>query len=264
MSKGILKTVSTKSVLGSGGTKDLLPDLIKLKDEKNNVLPLMRIYGIAQRVRPGTKDDREFIQFIGEFEAVNLINGNTYTSGRAYVQDYIADQIYSKMRDPDTGELKEAQFALEVGAHYDPSSITSYVYDVKTMVEPQPTDKMKMLKHLAAQPFQLEAAKDDVGQMTDGQLKELQEASDEQPQLQETDFLHGDIDHIVPPSPDSYDNPLDIEHNLPKAKTHNEAAQVHADAQLTDDLLKQHEKRTISGTGQHHKGKHDKQKHDTK
>jgi len=260
MSSKLLKKISTKDVLGGAGILTHLSLLQEAASKPDKTVWLMSIMGITSRARTGLskETDKEFIQFIGEFEAVNLLTNEEFKSSRCFVPDFIADAIYANMRDAETGEMNEAQFAIKVGAHYDPTAIRLYVYDIQSLVEPQPTDKMKMLKHLALHPQPLQLGPTPAGKEGARLLNEYvdDKASFDEGIKEEAEMLEKEEKPVADPG---YIGTQEVA----------EAATVHSTGHIdltnSDDLNHLFENpRSAKGSLQVHKGKHDKHKSTSK
>lgn len=140
----------------------IMPAAVTGKDDKGNVtmadtgpgVPLLRIMGVVNGAKPGTRtmpDGKvsEWLTFKGQFEATNLLTGEVYQSGTCIMPGALPDLLFGAIKGADD-DFKTAQFAVEIGAHYDKSAITSYVYDTKTLLEPKESDAMAALKALIA------------------------------------------------------------------------------------------------------------------
>jgi len=113
-------------------------------------VPLLRIMGVVvsaavgMRTMPDGKQT-EWLAFKGQFEATNLITGEVYQSGSCIMPGALPDMLYGAIKNPD-GTFKNAEFAVEFGAHYDKGAVASYVFDTKTLLAPKESDAMASLK----------------------------------------------------------------------------------------------------------------------
>ena len=130
--------------------------------DKGPSVPLLRIMGVVVGASVGNRtmpdnSRSEWLAFKGQFEATNLITGEVYQSGACIMPGALPDMLYGAIKNDD-GTFKNAEFAVEFGAHYDKGAATSYVFDTKTLLAPKESDAMAALKAQVAQTAGLLAA----------------------------------------------------------------------------------------------------------
>jgi hypothetical protein len=126
---GILRKITIRDVIGKARQLQLAAELAQAKGRK---VALCQIYGTVARAKPGTTDKGEYIKLVGSFKGINLATGEVMRSNAAILPNFIGEQIFAAMAESEAS----VNFAVEIGAHYDESAITKYVYDVKTLMPP--------------------------------------------------------------------------------------------------------------------------------
>ena len=120
----ILRKITIKNC---GFTKT---DVRQLVNADNPVANLIKILGITSSARPGQTDTGDYLRLIGQFRAVNMQTGEEFDSSQcilpSFISDYIADAL---------SRSSEVEFAVMVGAQYEPTSVTEYMYTVTPLVE---------------------------------------------------------------------------------------------------------------------------------
>ena len=143
----LLKKLTVKGIMGA--KVDTLPQIEKLIASKNlkETVPLARIIGRADKARPDTSKLGDFVRFGGEFVGINLVTGERFDSGSAILPGIAESAVYGMMGQlNDKGQASSAvEFAFEIGARYDATAATKYVYVVTPLLEAKPSDPMKAL-----------------------------------------------------------------------------------------------------------------------
>lgn len=101
---------------------------------------LAKIVGSSSEAKTGQTDKGQFTALLGEFVGVNLLTGEVFNSGKAILPNFISEQLAAALN-----VSNAVDFALEIGAKADDSAVTGYVYTVRSLVDAEPTDKMKKL-----------------------------------------------------------------------------------------------------------------------
>lgn len=101
---------------------------------------LLNIAGIVNSAKPGQTDKGEYLKLIGDFRAVNLQTGEQFESSQAILPNFIADQFAGILSQSGTVE-----FALQIGAREDKSSVTGYQFTVAKLIDSKPSDRMQEL-----------------------------------------------------------------------------------------------------------------------
>jgi hypothetical protein len=135
----LLKKITVKSVCGKID-KDKLKKLLELKDGES--LPLMRVFGVANKATDTESDLGPYVKFRGQFKGVSMETGESYRSGScilpATAQELLAGAF--------TKDVSEVEFAFEIGIHYDETAATQYVYDVESLHEAGQADSVSALE----------------------------------------------------------------------------------------------------------------------
>ena len=145
----LLRRITVRDVLGKAFMSDLAAHLAAAKAKK---LGLMRVIGVASRAKPGSTDKGDYVRFIGRFKATNLQTGEVFQSSQCILPNFIGEQIHAAMTAGRAAGIEglehqnESQFAFDIGAHYEESSVTKYVYDVASLIPPSQTDALAMLE----------------------------------------------------------------------------------------------------------------------
>jgi hypothetical protein len=150
----LLKKLTVKGIMGAKVDElSQIEALLAAKNEKT-VVPLCRIYGRTDKAKPDTSKLGDFVRFGGEFIGVNLVNGEQHRSGSAILPGVAESNIYGSMGPfNDRGQSEKViEFAFEIGAKYDKTAATKYVYVVTPLVEPKDSDPMKALMEGAGTP----------------------------------------------------------------------------------------------------------------
>ena len=111
-----------------GITKTMIQELV-LK-EKKKVHELFHLVGSATQAIPKeSKDyeDKESIEFRGAFMAINILTGEQFKSGKAYLPSICEAEIAANVQRSGLVEL-----ALTITAEFAEKSGTSYVYGIKS------------------------------------------------------------------------------------------------------------------------------------
>lgn len=103
-------------------------------------VPLLKIVGETTEAKTGQTDKGEFTALLGDFVAVNLLTGEQFQSGKAILPNFISEVLRAALN-----ASQSVSFALEIGAKGDESALTGYVYTTRSLVDAEPTDKMKRL-----------------------------------------------------------------------------------------------------------------------
>ena len=114
--------------------------LAALPKGSKDAVALIRIAGDSTEAKSGQTDKGEFVKLIGEFHAYSLLNGARFRSAQAILPSFISEPIAAARRGSPS-----VTFALEVSARRDESSAVGYVFEVRSLHEPEPEERMKRL-----------------------------------------------------------------------------------------------------------------------
>ena len=139
----LLKKLTVKGILGAK-----LDSVIPIEDlKKQRTVKVCRIIGRANKAKPDSSKLGDFIRFGGEFLGINLLSGEIYAAGAAILPGIAESAVYGAMGQMnDKGQSESTvEFAFEIGAKYDETAATKYVYTVIPLTDPKPSDPMKAL-----------------------------------------------------------------------------------------------------------------------
>lgn len=139
-----LRKISTRTVLGSKDEDVKGMILEKVMKDKTKDHPLLRVWGVATRYKPGNSDFGAFLKFNGQFRALNIETGAVYRSAALLLPKFLEDELAGALGSMDAP--KPSEFAIEIGAKYDKTSATSYVFTANSLVETSESDQMKQLE----------------------------------------------------------------------------------------------------------------------
>jgi hypothetical protein len=140
MSAEILRKLTIKNCgLTVAGIKAAIEGL-----KNGEQTPLLKVVGKTNTARPGQTTLGTFIAFGGDFFAINLKTGEQFKSAKCILPNFIAEQLESALKDSDSVE-----FALEIGAKVNDTSVTGYEFTVRPLIEAKPTESMLSLLNAA-------------------------------------------------------------------------------------------------------------------
>lgn len=115
------------------------------RDEQRR--PLCRIYGMATgtKVQEDKVQGNIFVSLTGNFEGVNLENGEVYRSGKLYLPNGIHEVIESAVKKLADGAGESVQFALEIHSVIATNPI-GYSYEAKNLVRAEIADELETLR----------------------------------------------------------------------------------------------------------------------
>jgi hypothetical protein len=139
-----LRRITVKTVC-EGKDGDIKGEMLaKVLKDKAKTFPVMRVWGVATRLKPGASDLGPFVRFLGAFRAVNIETGELFRAPVCLLPKFLEDQLAAGMG---SGEnVKPAEFAIEIGVKYDKTSATSYVYTGDEMIATTESDQMLQLE----------------------------------------------------------------------------------------------------------------------
>lgn len=142
-------------IVGKISTKTLGFIIEDLRDLcKKSPKALFKVYGQIVNIKYGQGDNGTWTKFIGQFEAVNLLNGNVVRSGSLFLPSIITTMVEGEVTAAKGGEgFQGLAIAYEVGVKKSDLTI-GYEYTIRNLL---PTDEDKDM--LVKMRNQLEATK---------------------------------------------------------------------------------------------------------
>lgn len=122
------------------------PDLVKTIEERS--LPLCRIYGTISSLF--YKEDKQngaiHTAFKGQFEGINLQDGEVFRSGVMYLPNGIKEVVESVVLSTQKEDAKaEVKFAFEISSVKATNPI-GYSYEARALVKPEREDALAALR----------------------------------------------------------------------------------------------------------------------
>lgn len=139
-------TKLTMKTMEAQPTLDLLAKLEKKGGKE--IHPLVRVFGICKRFKPGESDNGPYIRFVGQFKGINLDTKKEYVSGAFLAPKMIEEALWGVMKDQ---ELNDVQFAFEIGCKFEATAATKYVYTAQSLIKPAENDPVALLERQVAQ-----------------------------------------------------------------------------------------------------------------
>lgn len=107
---------------------------------------LATIYGRCTNKEAGSSDHGEYIKFKGEFEGLNVSNGESYRANVMIVPKILEGLLDQAIQ---LDEANAVDFAVEIWAHPNEKSITGYSYGIKPLIEPEESDALAQLRKIS-------------------------------------------------------------------------------------------------------------------
>lgn len=143
MTENTVQTVRKLTMKSMGAQPDIVV-LVKMYDaNKEATLPLCRLFGRVTKVKPGESDYGSFCKFVGVFKGVNLQTGEAFRSAVALFPKALEEEIEAAMSLPGVESL---DFAYEIGAKFDATAATKYVYVFRSLMAPTEHDPLDLLE----------------------------------------------------------------------------------------------------------------------
>jgi hypothetical protein len=113
---------------------------------------VLSIVGTSNGTRTGTTVIGEFLELKGMFAATNLVTGEIFNSAKCILPNFISEQLGDAIEQ--TGDV---EFGVVIVAIKNEKSVTGYQFEVRSLIDAQPNDRMSKLMALmpAAKPLQL-------------------------------------------------------------------------------------------------------------
>lgn len=105
------------------------------------VIKLVRIVGKCNRFEVKSNDLGDSVCLKGQFQATNLITGESARGGTCYMPDVAAEAVAGMLQD----DVESVEFGFDISLLSDSTSIVGYVYDVLPLIQPQEDDALNRL-----------------------------------------------------------------------------------------------------------------------
>lgn len=150
MAAEILRKLTIK---GCGFGVTTIKEIVNKDNEKAD---LLKVVGITTGAKAGQTDKGEYLKLMGDFRAVNMQTGETFQAASCILPSFISDSLAEALK-----SSPRVEFAIMVGAKYDASAITEYIYTVTPLIQAKESDQMAaLLAHSGAnEPVKLAAPK---------------------------------------------------------------------------------------------------------
>ena len=110
------------------------------KVDNGQSVPLLKVAGVVAGFKADQSDKGEYLLLLGEFFGLNLLDGSQYSSTKAILPNFIAENFIPVLRQNGTVE-----FSIEIGAKRDDSSMTGYTFIAKPLREAEASTKLASL-----------------------------------------------------------------------------------------------------------------------
>lgn len=153
MSTTIAKTIDPKTLIGS--VKKLVADWDEGRKEE-----IIHIVGRAESVETGEGTHGPWVRFVGNFEAINALTGESTVSNKSYFPDPYEGLTYAALQNAEGGSV---EVAVTISVQKEEALPTGYRYHVKSLQEIKPADDLKHLRSLMPEvkPKAIEAPKEE-------------------------------------------------------------------------------------------------------
>lgn len=108
--------------------------------ENGKGIALLKVVGKSSTAMSGQTALGPFIAFGGDFFAINLTSGEAFKSGKCILPNFIAEPLENALR-----ESPSVEFALEIGAKKNDTSVTGYEFTVRPLIESKPSESIASL-----------------------------------------------------------------------------------------------------------------------
>lgn len=137
----LVKKISVASVFG-----DVAKNL-KGADGKIQTAALMKVYGVADGTKAGQSNFGEWVAFTGNFEAVNVNNGEIFRSNIVFLPEPAHSLLLGTLQR--AGENASVQFGFLIGVKASSKGSLGYEYTTQPIVEQTENDPLLALREQA-------------------------------------------------------------------------------------------------------------------
>lgn len=130
-----------KITLGACESQPDMEILAKLEKNGGNQ-PLLDVYGVATKFKPGQSNYGEYIAFMGNFRAIRHSDKQVFHSGKVILPKMIEEGLWAAMGP----EVNNVQFAFRIGCKFDKKAATKYVYTAESLTPPAENDPVATLE----------------------------------------------------------------------------------------------------------------------
>lgn len=140
----LIKKIGSKQVLGNVAA--LIKEIFNPETSKDgDVVRAYTVIGIASSIKTGAGTYGEWLAFVGQFEATNLITGEVFGATQAFVQEPLSTIFANALRESDS----PIEFAFAVSLKRRDDLERGYEYTVEPIVTTQKADPLAHLKQAA-------------------------------------------------------------------------------------------------------------------
>lgn len=152
----IVNKISVKNVVGDVPTKDVkIPKMkegVPAIDNKGEVIyetvqrgikqDVMRVFGQCDKIKLGNTQYGETVEFIGNFEATDILTGEIYRGSRLFLPPVLTDMLRAEV--VAAGETG-VQFAFDIGID-SANNAHGYQYTITPLTAPSVSDPLAQMK----------------------------------------------------------------------------------------------------------------------
>ncbi len=110
--------------------KKISVNKVGAKRSKTEHRELMQVFGIATGTLAGESQFGEWVALVGTFKAVNLEDGEVFTSGKCFLPSVATDYLVQYL----SSETSSVEFALQIDS-VPSDTVIGYEYIVKPLIE---------------------------------------------------------------------------------------------------------------------------------
>lgn len=125
----------------------------RVMEADGKVVKLCSIYGITTGYIAGATEYGEFLKFRGNFRGVNTETGEIQNAPQVILPTHIGEMLRAQLE----GGAQSVQFAFDIGARFDASSLTKYVYELASTLPAAENDPLAAIELAIAEQLKLEA-----------------------------------------------------------------------------------------------------------
>lgn len=117
------------------------------KHGKGAEMALAQIVGAITASQPGETEKGPYVKFFGRFEGTNLRTGEVFQSPSCILPNFIGEELHGALRLAQSkGEGVVVEFACRIGAYFDETAATKYVYTVEHLRDPNAVDPLEAVR----------------------------------------------------------------------------------------------------------------------
>lgn len=117
-------------------------DLLAKLEKNGGNQPLLDVYGVATKFKPGQSNFGDYISFIGNFRAIRHADKQAFASGKIILPKMLEEGLWAAMGP----EVNNVQFAFRIGVKFNKKLATKYEYTAESLTPLAENDPVVMLE----------------------------------------------------------------------------------------------------------------------